>query len=300
MYAVTWWRRTRMLVAALQNKLKLSVSIRPEPDDVFLVSFPKSGNTWMRFLIANLLHQDDEINFANIERCIPPDCSHLHMLSAPRPRVVKSHRSYTGVFRRVIYITRDPRDVAASLYHYRKKKRYYSDNVTVEQFLNDFLSGIEGTKSLWNNYGTWGENVGSWLGARWGTDAFLCLRYEDLLQNPHDNLRRVAVFLGQDADADAVERAVRRSSVSEMKLLEQRQIQSWRETKDTRSDIPFVRKATAGAWPETLVAAQAQRIVDAWGDLMCQLGYLGEDTSCKTFVHRDVQPANREFKVQIA
>ncbi len=40
-------------------------------DDTFIVSFPKSGNTWTRFLIANLLHPEEPANFGNIDRLIP-------------------------------------------------------------------------------------------------------------------------------------------------------------------------------------------------------------------------------------
>ncbi|MGH9453777.1 MAG: hypothetical protein ACRD2O_07390, partial [Terriglobia bacterium] len=41
------------------------------PDDIFLVSFPKSGNTWTRFLIGNLVHPEELITFANVSRIVP-------------------------------------------------------------------------------------------------------------------------------------------------------------------------------------------------------------------------------------
>src|SRR6266581_956224 len=46
-------------------------AIRIRPDDVFIVSYPRSGNTWVRFLIANLLAPDDKITFRNIENYVP-------------------------------------------------------------------------------------------------------------------------------------------------------------------------------------------------------------------------------------
>src|SRR5712692_2587973 len=65
-------------------------------DDVFLVSYPRSGNTWTRFLIGNLLHQDDPVTFGNIESRIPeiyfnPD--HV-MRRLTRPRILKSHECF--------------------------------------------------------------------------------------------------------------------------------------------------------------------------------------------------------------
>lgn len=46
-------------------------SLAVHPDDTFIVSYPRSGNTWTRFLVANLIHPDQAATFANIERIIP-------------------------------------------------------------------------------------------------------------------------------------------------------------------------------------------------------------------------------------
>ena len=46
-------------------------SLAVYPDDTFIVSYPRSGNTWTRFLIANLLHPEEPATFANIERLVP-------------------------------------------------------------------------------------------------------------------------------------------------------------------------------------------------------------------------------------
>jgi hypothetical protein len=59
-------------------------------DDVFLVSYPRSGNTWTRFLLGNLIYQDEPVTFANIESRIPeiyfnPDHK---MRKLPRPRII--------------------------------------------------------------------------------------------------------------------------------------------------------------------------------------------------------------------
>src|SRR5207245_11780408 len=61
------------------------------PDDIFIVSYPRSGNTWTRFLIGNLVYHDDPVTFANVEARIPeiylfPD---RILRSLPRPRILK-------------------------------------------------------------------------------------------------------------------------------------------------------------------------------------------------------------------
>src|SRR5690349_25152573 len=87
------------------------------PDDVYLVSYPKSGNTWVRFLIANLI-SEEPITLLNIEQRIPsvyilPD---RELRRVRRPRLLKSHECFVSRYRKVIYTVRDPPDVAGSYY----------------------------------------------------------------------------------------------------------------------------------------------------------------------------------------
>ena len=99
------------------------------PDDVFLVSFPKSGNTWTRFLIANLAHPEQPASFANLYELVPdPEGTPKRIFDRiPRPRIIKSHECFDPRYPRVIYIVRDPRDVALSQYHYHRKCRKIDD-----------------------------------------------------------------------------------------------------------------------------------------------------------------------------
>ncbi len=109
----------------LFRKLRVERDITIFPDDVFLTSYPRSGNTWMRFLVGNLLHQEKPVTFLNMEGLVPDMYKHSDrtLRHLPRPRILKSHECFDPRYRRIIYIVRDPRDVVVSNYHWEMKKR---------------------------------------------------------------------------------------------------------------------------------------------------------------------------------
>ena len=241
------------------------------PDDTFVVSYPKSGNTWTRFLIANLLHPTQPVTFANIERLIPDTSSQSSraLKRIPRPRVIKSHEYFDPRYKRVIYIVRDPRDVALSYYHFQRKSRHIEDNYPLESYVDDFVNGNLGS----TEWGNWGENVGSWLVTRWNSKNFLLLRYEDMLVNADRELRRVASFLDIHITLQEIGLAIKSSSAPEMRSLERLESDQWCVTKHRRQDIPFVRSATSGGWKTDLPKNSVAKVEGAWGELMLALGY---------------------------
>jgi hypothetical protein len=239
------------------------------PDDTFLVSFPKSGNTWARFLIANLVRPTEKIDFSNVNSVIPGHevTRNRDLLRIPRPRVIKSHQYFDPRYKQVIYIVRDPRDVVVSQYHFQRKRKLVADEYPLSEFVTRFLAG----ETCF--YGSWGEHVGSWLATRHGQPGFLLLRYEDMVADTPCELARVASFLGRPATPDVIQKAVARSSADAMRQLEKSQAQLFTSTKDTRQDIPFVRAAKAGDWRSSLPEECALQIEEAWGHLIKWLGY---------------------------
>jgi len=239
------------------------------PDDAFLVSYPKSGNTWARFLIANLLRPQDSVGFSNIHDIIPgiDVVPHRDMLHVPRPRIIKSHQYFDPRYRRVVYIIRDPRDVALSEYHAQRKSKRISDQHPIEEFVRGFLAGES------CDYGSWGEHAASWLSTRYGQSGFLLVRYEDMLQDTARELSRMASFLGHHPSSELIEQAVSRSRADEMRKLEKSQAGVFNATKDTRQDILFVRSAKAGGWHAELPEASILQIEHSWGHLIRWMGY---------------------------
>jgi hypothetical protein len=241
------------------------------PDDTMIVSYPRSGNTWTRFLIANLLYPSEDVTFVNIERLIPDtsSISNRALKRARSPRYIKTHEYFDHRYPKVIYIVRDPRDVALSYYNFSLKYRHIQDGYPIENYVQDFVNGT----LISAGWGTWAENVATWVSTRNGSKRFLLLRYEDMLERTDKELLRVAQFLGITPKPETIERAIRNSSAERMRELEKIQQDQWVATKDRRKDIPFVRQAKADGWRKNLPQASVFEIETAWGHLMTSLGY---------------------------
>jgi hypothetical protein len=240
------------------------------PDDTFLVSFPRSGNTWTRFLVCNLINPDDPVNFAQLESRIPEiyDVTDRSLRAFPRPRIIKSHECFDPRYKKIVYIVRDPRDVLISYYEFQLKRRVISEELSLEEFVPLFMESEIEPKT-----GSWRDHVVSWTATRGGQKNFLLLRYEDMIADTQKESTKIASFLGLDSNSERIARAVVLSSADRMRKLEKEQSRQWKETKKTRQDKPFVRKAASGGWKTILSEKSVAQIESAWGDVMRAAGY---------------------------
>lgn len=237
------------------------------PDDVYLTSYPRSGNTWTRFLLGNLLNPDDPASFANIESRVPevyfnPD----HVLrKLPRPRLLKSHEAFHPNYPRVIYIVRDPRDVAVSFYHHNIKAGIIPDDYPMDEFIPGFIAAQYDSR-----WGSWADNVMSWMAMRQGRATFLLLRYEDMKQDTPRELLKVARFLQEAGfpnvatSSENLAQAVELSTPERMRALEKQQSRQHRQLRRTRQDKPFIRGAKSGGWQTDLSRRSVDLIENAW------------------------------------
>jgi len=132
-------------------------------EKTYVVSYPRSGSSWVRFLISNILYPDKDIGWNEINK-YAPDMNRTDVwerYGVKNPPVVKNHHMSRPFYRKVIYLYRDGRDVAIS--YWRKQKYGYKNpmyvNHSFSQFLSEFITGrVEN-----GLFGNWRTHVTSWV-----------------------------------------------------------------------------------------------------------------------------------------
>jgi len=206
-------------------------------NDTFIIAYPKSGITWLRWLIANYIlnGQSDFIKTNELIPDIHVD-SHLVNLIKP-PRIIKAHYTYRNDIRKIIYVVRNVNDVVVSYYYFQIKYNFISEDMPFEDFFHLFISG-----KIWP--GSWESHVVGWLDNQ--PSDFLVVRYEDLKRNTRQELLRVLTFLDFEIDNSRIELAIEASSFENMSRLEKLQKSAIPRNANSRDDIQFVRSGIIG------------------------------------------------------
>ncbi|MEM0988921.1 MAG: sulfotransferase domain-containing protein [Pseudomonadota bacterium] len=259
---------------------------------IWLASFPKSGNTWTRIFLANLLMPPAEV----------PDINHLYKFTTAdvrqdffdraaggpfraqsgedwlrmRPKVlaliagskpghhfVKTHSQIRNmgnvplippeVTAGAIYLMRNPFDVLVSY------ARHLSQEIdaTIEMMCNPEAMNATPTGIL-EIIGRWDQHLDSWAGAP-GLNPFV-LRYEDMVTEPEASFRKMTAYLGVNAGDGKLRKAIRAASFK--KLQSQEQQRGFRERPEGMKQ--FFASGTSGGWRSKLSPEQITRVRDAF------------------------------------
>jgi hypothetical protein len=180
--------------------------------DTYLISFPRSGSTWLRCMLTTLVH-GTEVTPELVAATVPD----VHRSDRSRPRhveplIAKSHAPYVDIPAKVVYLVRDGRDATLS-FHYLQMKQDREPAGTDPRsiFFRD---------DVWPC--PWHEHVTGWLDGLDGRDPdrYLVVRYEDLVAEPERHVEAVARLAGLRAAGPDVERAVRLNLRHELEAVE--------------------------------------------------------------------------------
>lgn len=238
-----------------------NVAVPQWHDDLYVVSFPKSGATWMNFLMANIhlraSGSERRPTFFNITDIIPDIQYSRHirtdaLLSFPGYRVFKSHDIYNPYYKKVIYVVRDPRDVMVSYYHFAVSLGIYAGDIS--SFVRSSQFGIE----------SWCEHLRGWMEDSPAGLRIHFIRYEDLKQDAFGTMQKMYTLLGHLLEEDLLREAVEASSFKNMSVLEGEYGYGRRKS---ASKLKFMRKGKSGGWSEELDAEDVSfinRVAAKW------------------------------------
>jgi len=240
--------------------------------DVLFAGYPRSGTTWSRFTLFEIL-TGREAGFAAVDSAIRPINEGIGPPLLPgNGRLIGTHEHYRKEYKRAIYLVRDARDVALSEFAYTSALEFFHGDL--DQFLTTFLCGKISA------FGPWQRHIGSWLDSPLaGTPNLLVIRFEDLRRSPFAGFRRMAEFLGVKPDAQLIQRAIANNTLDKMKTKERI------EPRLAPLKGEFVRSGSVQGWRSKLSPSQLQFIEQHAGSVLLRLGYplsgdaVGEESS---------------------
>ncbi|MBI3249345.1 MAG: sulfotransferase domain-containing protein [Deltaproteobacteria bacterium] len=230
-----WERQKRMLT---EEGFRHALVFRPQPTDVIITPYAKSGTTWVQQIVHGLRTGGDT-DFSEITAVIPwIEMAHdlgmdLEQPQAAQPRAFKSHLSWELVPKgaRYIYVMRDPKDVLVSMYHFLEGWWFETGTIAMAEFAQAQFLNPKRANPYW-------AHIRSWWPHRHDPEVlFLC--YEDMKQDLPGTVQRIAAFIGCALDDELFDLVVRQSSIEFMSA-HKRQFDDHliREARDTLCGLP--------------------------------------------------------------
>ena len=276
---------------------------------IWLASYPKSGNTWLRIFLENLFRNTQspaDINELSVVKFSDNSFSlyetvsgkslrnesdsNIHKLRNQVQKYMGSHsetvfaKTHNAVMNfenspliwlehlaGVIYVIRNPFDMLVSFSdHYN-----LTIDDTIEAISSPYHQINSTEKGIFQILGGWSNHYSSWFNVE--NLSPLCLRYEDMIQNPVKSFGKLMKFLGLPKDTPRLKRAIRHSSF---------QVVSQQETKkgfaeQSRAGHKFFRQGKVGSYRRVLSDDQIAKVIDNHGELMVEMGYLDKNGKLK-------------------
>ncbi len=246
------------------------------PDDVMFVGHPKSGNTWMAYMLAVLHNREapEAVLTSTVGRYVPVvharDFSIRDYPDLAAPRIFRNEGpTYPDVYPRTLYIVRDPRAALVSYYHHCKHDTGETD-WSLDDFVEEMLE-YGCIRRLEPFLQRWDRQVIDW-NQRKQRQRVHVVRYEDLKSDCPAQLRAVARVCGLPGDDALIELAVQKGSFGEMRKQEvEHSAEAFPGEKGAKGF--FMRKGEVEGWRDELSGRPLKRIEDEFAEAMSMMGY---------------------------
>tara|TARA_X000000368_G_scaffold116765_1_gene91105 strand:- start:71 stop:802 length:732 start_codon:yes stop_codon:yes gene_type:complete len=185
-----------------------------------LISFPRSGNTWLRFILANLFKSDivRQVDYSNLNLIMPTEREQIkdfdYTLKLDNaPIILKEHYNYYDLnldFKKSIYIKRNFKDVIQS---------YWFFTINKEPLLFDNFE--EFIKTYWRYCGTYNQHIESLDDIKKSNKKIFVIDYEDLYENTFSTVSSCLQYLEIDYSDQKLKKAIKLSNYNRLKKFQQ-------------------------------------------------------------------------------
>ena len=243
-------------------------NMKLRPDDIWIVTYPKSGTTWTQQIVRFIISRGEEDRTASVIEAVPwvegfcnnPafGSSRVDVDKMDSPRAFMSHLPYDkmpcGLPRdtpgKYIYVVRNPKDVVVSFFHYERGMPY-SPLYDWDEFFEKFVRGDL-------VYGNYFDHILSWWAHKDDANV-LFLKYEDMQKYLPSAVSRIAKFIGQDINKKLVDEIARKTTFSNMKKDSSANYE-WMNKYRRSCGTNFMRKGEVGDWKNHFTPEQAARL----------------------------------------
>lgn len=264
MSPLTRWR-ARAARTRLRAPLVWLRHLGLDSTDVFLASFPRSGNTMLRFMLGEALSGVPS-NFDQIQRMVPEIGVQVHAypLLPGGGRLIKTHEPYRREYMRAIYIVRDVRDVMLSSFA-RETALDVVHIRTLADYVRPFMQG------KMTRFGPWQKHVEGWMNSPAAKSGdLMVVRFEEMRRDPEGSVARCLEFLGKKVDASVIRTAVHNNSLEKMRAKEDR---ATTLPKSPGEEGRWVGKGAIQGWRQKLTEQQLEVVDEFAGDMLARLDY---------------------------
>ncbi|NWS71268.1 ST3A1 sulfotransferase, partial [Crotophaga sulcirostris] len=231
--------------------------------DIFLATYPKSGTVWTQNILSLIMyegHRNGTENIETMERIpwLEYNVQNMDYANFPSPRVFATHLPYYLVPRglrnkrgRVIYVTRNPKDIMVSYYHFSKFMKTLEEIPDLNVFMERFLTG----KVLGSS---WLDHVEGWYSHAEDFN-ILFLTYEEMKKDLRSAVLKICNFIGKKLSEEEVDSVVRQATFENMRKDPRANYANLPDDTVEKSKGSFLRKGTVGDWKNTMTVAQNEK-----------------------------------------
>uniref|UniRef100_UPI00398F8D04 amine sulfotransferase-like n=1 Tax=Pristiophorus japonicus TaxID=55135 RepID=UPI00398F8D04 len=226
-------------------------------NDVIAVTYPKSGTIWMQQILS-LIYSDGDLAAVQgkrtAERVPWIEVPVIDFVKQPSPRLSVSHLPYHLIpkdvkkeNRKIIYVARNPKDVAVSLYHFQNYVIMLDATSSFEDFLEKFIEG----KVL---YSSWFDHIHDWYTHRDEFD-ILFVTYEEMQKDLRASIQKICDFLGKELDDEKLDIVTEQCTFKVMKI---NPMANYENIENKNPNGAFLRKGIVGDWKNHFTVAQSE------------------------------------------